>query len=765
MATTRLVGREGDDLLIGGSGFDIVDYALAGGGGSVIVDLAAGTATDSFGDADTIREIEHVIGADIYSVAGSAFDELFGDDNDNRFTGNGGVDVDRIDGRDGSDWIDYRSEFATQNYLPGTLTPGGTGVGVVVNLSVEGTVNSPNATDTRGHGDALVSIENVVGSIRDDTITGSAEANTIIGGDGKDTLDGGAGVDTLDYSGDRVAPSVGITIDDSDPTQNRDQYGDTDVLSNFEVIIATDFADSITRDVSPGAQVIYSGEGDDTLSLFGTPGQDDTQFLFAGAGNDTGGGSSGTDFIFGGTGNDTFAGNGGNDVYVYTGGVDGYFGRTGITDGVETANFSLFGSAIRADLGTEIFETADTFDVATGTVFRTLLQSGGIDGVTGSAFNDLILDDADDNQIAGSGGDDSIVNADGTDTIDGGEGLDRLGFAAGTQGVTVDLGFVGVNLTDAFGNSEQVTGVEHIIGTAMADSFTGSAGNDIFTGGDGVDSYFGGAGFDTIDLSFETGDGPTSVTFSVDAATGEITGTLTDSFGNQESFFSIERVIGGNGSFDDLIGGDGDETFVGGAGSGVDFIDGNLGIDTVDYSAEGGSGGATVDLSREGAVDDPNATDTFGDPDALQGIENLIGTRETDVFTGNAAANALVGNGGNDVFFGSDGADSIYGGAGQDTVNFGLETGSTGIAVDLRARVNQALDTFGAIDQLFGIENVVGSVFDDSITGDVGANTLSGEGNSDFLDGWSGDDVLYGQSETRHLAGMGGRGQPLRWQW
>ena len=48
--------------------------------------------------------------------------------------------------------------------------------------------------------DTLVSIENVIGTAKNDNITGSSSNNVINGGAGNDTINGGAGSDTADYA-------------------------------------------------------------------------------------------------------------------------------------------------------------------------------------------------------------------------------------------------------------------------------------------------------------------------------------------------------------------------------------------------------------------------------------------------------------------------------------------------------------------------------------------------------------------------------------
>lgn len=97
-------GGEDNDTLNGGAGDDWVSYwwDIAG----VTVNLASGTATDGWGDTDTISNIENVIGSDFA-------DTITGDDEDNVLQGNagdgtikGGAGNDTIFGRDGDDTLD-----------------------------------------------------------------------------------------------------------------------------------------------------------------------------------------------------------------------------------------------------------------------------------------------------------------------------------------------------------------------------------------------------------------------------------------------------------------------------------------------------------------------------------------------------------------------------------------------------------------------------------------------------------------------------------
>ena len=104
----ELYGGDGDDTMLGGDGsdvfhggagndtfdgqgdFDDVWYAGEGGSLGVTVDLAAGTATDTFGDTDTLTSIAGIAGSDLA-------DTLLGDDENNIIRSFRGDDI--VDGR------------------------------------------------------------------------------------------------------------------------------------------------------------------------------------------------------------------------------------------------------------------------------------------------------------------------------------------------------------------------------------------------------------------------------------------------------------------------------------------------------------------------------------------------------------------------------------------------------------------------------------------------------------------------------------------
>src|SRR5262245_28726982 len=108
-----------------------------------------------------------------------------------------------------------------------------------------------------------------------------------------------------------------------------------------------------------------------------------------------------------------------------------------------------------------------------------------------------------------------------------------------------------------------------------------------------------------------------------------------------------------------------------------------------------------------------------------------------DVLHGLAGNDMLFGGSGNDTLDGGPGADVMLGGAGSDTADY--SSSAAGVTVNLTTGVGASGDAQG--DVLGGIENIIGSVQADTLTGDGNANTLDGGGGADVMAGGSGNDT------------------------
>jgi Ca2+-binding RTX toxin-like protein len=157
-----------------------------------------------------------------------------------------------------------------------------------------------------------------------------------------------------------------------------------------------------------------------------------------------------------------------------------------------------------------------------------------------------------------------------------------------------------------------------------------------------------------------------------------------------------------------------------------------------------------------------------------KGDDNLRGTSGDDVIVGLGGDDVIKGLGGNDAICGSDGDDQLLGGGGDDaldagegndTVNaaggadlvFGDEGADTldggkgidelnfaradhGVTVDLIRQTGKGLGS----DTIAGFETVVGSQFDDKVSGGQDPVTLLGGPGNDTLVGGRGNDVIEG---------------------
>jgi Ca2+-binding RTX toxin-like protein len=154
--------------------------------------------------------------------------------------------------------------------------------------------------------------------------------------------------------------------------------------------------------------------------------------------------------------------------------------------------------------------------------------------------------------------------------------------------------------------------------------------------------------------------------------------------------------------------------------------------------------GLSYDISgRDGVGDTINAGNGDDIVRGLGGNDLLSGGRGNDVLYGGDGGDTVSGDTGNDKLIGGAGADNLDGGAGTDTANYADST--AGVTVFLEATrqgQNAGGDALG--DTLTGIENLVGSAFDDRLTGDADVNVLQGGDGSDTLEGRGGSDVLDG---------------------
>ena len=710
-----LSGGDGDDTLLpgegngsnsGGADSDTVSYA---GLGNAITATLGGTATG--GPAIPVSQSLNV---DIENLIGTSFDDdITGSAVANALTGGDGADT--LRGLDGADVLSGGN--GDDNLFPGAGGGSNSGGADTDTVSYAGLTNGVTATlgGSAMGGPAIlvpqslnVDIENLTGSSFGDDLTGSALANVLTGGDGADTLRGLDGDDTLSGGNgdDTLLPGDGNGSNSGGPDTDTVSYAD---LSNG--VTATLGASATGAPAIPGSQSLNI----DIENLTGSSFDDDltgtaaANALTGGAGADTLRGLDGDDVLSGGSGDDTLLpgdGNGSN-----AGGPD-----------VDTVSYAGLGNAITATLGgTATGAPAIPVSQSLNVDIENLIGTSFDDDITGSAVANALTggDGADtlrglngDDALSGGNGDDTLLPGNGNGSNSGGADTDTVSYAGLSNGVTATLGGTATGAPAIPLSQSLNADIENLTGSSFADDLTGSAAANALTGGDGADTLRGLAGDDV------------------------------------------------------LSGGNGDDMLLPGNGNGSNA--GGPDVDTVSYAGLGNAITATLGGTATGAPAIPVSQSLNVD------IENLIGTSFDDDITGSAVANALTGGDGADTLRGLDGADVLSGGSGDDTLLPGDGNGSNAGGPDVDtvsyAGLGNAITaTLGGtatgapaipVSQSLNvdIENLIGTSFDDDITGSAVANALTGGDGADTLRGLNGDDALSGGNGDDTLLPGNGNG-------
>jgi Ca2+-binding RTX toxin-like protein len=783
----QLVGNDGDDLLIGGGADDFSADFLRGGrgndtmiggahqdesnrvdynaeaeennpdagthgvivnfstdelvgvsvGGIATTNVAAGTAIDAYGDTDTLQNIQNANGTrfDDFIVGGDERNDLEGrGGNDTIIGGNG---ENHLRGDDGNDILigGSQDDFINGGRGDDTADGGGNGEGEYDNLEYQDaedgvTVNKTNRTDGTVTGvwagtDTFANIEIVVGSNHADTFNGSNDDDDFTGNAGADTFNGGAGFDQVVYEKEQYAPggesSHGVIVNLSATELSAnvgqgtvtvaggtaiDAFGDTDTLNSIESVQGTNQADYLQG--GDAGEEFNGRDGDDTLI-----GGNGENRLWGNDGNDTLIGGDGRDDLDGGRGNDTISAGGGEFDFI-----NGSSGTDTVNGG---AGFDLL--AFSNDQDGAIAVTIAGPSAGGGSI------TGAIDGeAVDTTFVNL-------EQVRGTRGNDTFL---------------------ATAGAAVTNDSRDFYLSDGNGETDD----RHV-----GFSVTGGAGQDSFTDTSGVhggtlivdyqeekwthQNYNGGT------FGADPGQFGVVVNMSSDVVGGIASGQATDTFGETDTFDGVRafRLSDANDAFHAGSGGysvqgqDGDDVLNGGTGD--DNLGGDHGNDTIN-AGEG--------------------NDWLG---GWVGNDTLNGGAGNDSIEGDDGDDVIDGGSGNDWIRAGKGSDTIDGGGDRDTVAYreerdengnqgsqgvvvnlsgaALVTGVEGSPVDLTA--HSATDSFGDIDSLINIEDVVGTDFADYIVGDGADNQLNGGGGDDTLIGGAGNNNLNGDGGSDQLLG------------
>ncbi|MEM7488049.1 MAG: calcium-binding protein [Pseudomonadota bacterium] len=267
-------------------------------------------------------------------------------------------------------------------------------------------------------------------------------------------------------------------------------------------------------------------------------------------------------------------------------------------------------------------------------------------------------------------------------------------------------------------------GDDSIAGNGGDDKIFGLFGDDSLLGDDGDDTVSGGSGHDTVE-----------------GGAGE--DRLLGGSGH-------DRIVGNTGN-DEMFGGRGDDLLVWNNGDGSDLMDGGRGDDRVQVNFD-------TDLVNDDLQNKDVAEFSVTD----QGVQfarievndqTEFGLFQLDI-RNTEALETNFGGGDDTAVIVDDVLDQIVldldGGDGIDTLDLSQAAG----AVKVNLKKGMVQDSTAE-----NFENVIGTEFDDKISGDRQDNVISGLGGVDEIYGKGGDDILVANKGDDFV--FGGRGNDL----
>ncbi|WP_299538047.1 calcium-binding protein [uncultured Herbaspirillum sp.] len=694
----------------GSGGSDTVSYASSNS--AVTVNLVTGTGAGGYAQGDTYTHIQNAIGSDYNDI----------------FIASG--DANRFDGGLGSNTVSYVNSNAG------------------VNVNLQSGVGSGGAAA----GDSYVRIQNVIGTAYNDTFVGSADANSFDGGSG--------GSDTVSYAGSTTGVSINFVSG-----RGTGGYAEGDSYNHIQNAIGSAFDDVFIAGVD---SVHFDGGsgGSDTVNYGASTGAVTVNMITL---SGSGGYAQNNTY----TNIQNIVGSSYSDTFIASAAANNFNGGLGGSDTVSYANSN---AAVTVDL-THSDGTGTSGGYAQGDVLA------HIQNLVGSSFNDTFIASADVNNFDGGAGsntvsyiystggvtvdltnaigtgtggyyaagdsfsniqnligsayDDTFVASADANTFDGaGSNHNRVSYAASTTAVTVDLNYTdGTGTSGGYAQGDKLSNIQDLTGGVGNDSFVASAAANNFDGGAGSNrvSYAASNAGVTVDLVLGSGSG---------------------GYADNDTYVNIQNVTG-SASDDTFIASLAANDFVGGAGT-----------NTVSYAKASDGNGVTVDLFHG------TGSNGFAGGDTYSGIQNVIGSAYDDTFIADSNSNVLAGGLGSntvsyafstaavtvnlvtgsgsggfaagdtytgiqnvvgssldDVIIASSEANSIDGGTSTASSHNRVSYAGSDAAVTVDLSFTNGSGTSGgyaAGDKLVNVQDLTGSIYDDTFVASLAANNFDG---------------------------------------
>ncbi len=375
--------------------------------------------------------------------------------------------------------------------------------------------------------------------------------------------------------------------------------------------------------------------------------------------------------------------------------------------------------------------------------------------LSGGTQPDLLYGMGGNDTLNGGGNADVMIGGDGADTYIADDEGDQVNETNDSKDQTErDIVNASVSYTlNANVEDLVLTGTSNINGTgnALDNILTGNSGDnlldggvdyristgDTMRGGNGNDIYLVDTNYDQVEeVSLSNAGG------GIDTVRSFVSYTLPNNVENlelQDVFGRIYDIDGTGNALNNLLIGNKDPNVLNGL-DGADTMDGG---DSSDIYYVDHIGDLVIETNTAVTDNQTDLVKSFINYTLTANVENLQLMSGDDInATGNTLNNIFYANTGDNIFNGLSGTDTVSYEAQLTSkeIYSGANATYTGVVISLAVPGVQATRGSGK-DTFIDIENLIGSQYNDSLTGDSKANRLDGSTGADRLIGGEGNDT------------------------
>ena len=583
-----------------------------------------------------------------------------------------GSNVEYINGNGGTDTADFSDVLSS--------------TGIVVDLHAGTFVHS-----SMSNGE-IYNVENVTGTVYNDTLIGNSDHNILHGGLGNDIL-------VYNYTNQYSTSARDQYYGDDDFNTVKFQFTTAQLSNairdeilqlNHDIVhdaTPTDGIDhtftNLNLDVHSIESVMVQQDGQ-AVSLVSQANDDDFRIdvgTTGFTGNVLTDNGHGADYTFGSAltvTNGTYTTDQGGSITLNSDGSFSYTPTSTSYEGEDTYTYTITDTA--GDTSTAVLHL-NVNEVQNGTsgddnINFSVGHGGngyggdGNDIIIGTIYSDYLEGGAGNDNIGGNGGNDIIIGGAGNDDLEagigysfiyGGDGNDTIGGSSG--GGYIDAGSGNDIVTTGTGNSIVYLGAGDDV------LYNQYGGNSIIHGGGGSDTIHLGDGnnvvyADTGMINVYPGNGNDTI-YGGNGADGAILGSGNNYFDGGAGNDGVEIGTGTN----IVLGGDGDDYFA--LGQSHSYVDGGTGSNEIEFTGNSGTDTGVIFNINDSSN---NLIDGWSDTQTVIHVQTVIGTVYNDIFTAADRAVSINAEDGDDVINYTSSASvtdesTLIGGGQNDTLN------------------------------------------------------------------------------------------------